>query len=127
MDESVLPFFQPILIMLGSNCLNRFTEKKSIPHLRLFLALMKTFKHVYRLEHIVQSLTGFDSLEAGKSQPSQLLEACATCLLNTTCKASLQSTDTVELCVEVTIWIAIHTGHAGHAAKVFLALCQVRM
>lgn len=125
MDESVLLFFQPILTMLGSNCLSEFANKKSLPHLRLFLAMMKTFKHVYSLEFIVQSLTGSDVPEARKSHPTQLLEACASHLLNATCEASPQSTDAVELCVEVMIWIAIHTGQADNAAEFFLQFCQV--
>ena len=114
-----------MLIMLGRKCLCRFADTKSLPHLRLFLAMMKTFKHVYSLEFIVQSLTGSEVLEDMKSHPAQLLESCARHLLNASCEASPQSTDSVKLCVEVMIWIAIHTGQADHAAKIFLQICQV--
>lgn len=122
----MFPFFHPILTMVGSNCLNMFTEKRSLPHLRLFLALLKTFKGVYNLEHVVQSLSGSESLQAGKAHPSQLLETCASRLLSSLYdEALLQSRDVVELHVEVAIWIAIHTGQVSHGAKIFFELCQV--
>ena len=124
-DERILRFFQPILTRLGTNCLNRFAERRSVPHLRLFLALLKTFRNVYKLELIVKSLSASESLEAGNSHPTQLLETCASCLLNSLEEGVLQSTDTIELRVEVTIWIAIHTGQTSLAPKVFLGLCQV--